>query len=150
MICSCYGIQVHQLFCEQWCYVFQTALMWIVVLAEWSLGQSGLTPVGPGSSPTLPGGPRNSRRFLRCSEVVRVLSGLLVSHFCTTYFISQLLWQLAAAPFFGLILFWNGRFQVYTPHPYRHSSKLLVTKIDIAVVVVGHVGFDWRLLWLKY
>jgi len=47
---------------------------------------------------------------------------------------SQWLWRPARMPSYRLILSWNWRIQVNTPHPLSHSWRLPVTKIHFADV----------------
>ena len=57
---------------------------------------------------------------------------------------SQLLWRPAGMPSYGLILSWNLRIQVFTPHPLRHSWRLPVTKIHFAdVLSTWSTGIHW-------
>jgi len=71
-------------------------------------------------------------KFSLGSNVFRDVSQSLPFLFCTSHQRFQLLWMPARMPSSGLILSWNWHFQVYTPHPLRHSWILPETKIHFA------------------
>jgi len=93
---------------------------------------TGLLSARPGLSPSLPGASRCTQSSIWCSEVFPNLSQSLPWYSCTSDHRSQLLWWPAGMPSKSLILSWNWRILVYTPHPLRHSCTLPVTKIHVA------------------
>ena len=96
------------------------------------------------------GTPRCSKWSLWHSEVFSNSSESLPWYSCTSHQWFQWLWRPARMPLYSLILSWNWRIQVYTPHPLRHSWSLPVTKIHFADELPGtstHLSASHFLLW---
>jgi len=83
----------------------------------------------------------------RQSQVLPNILQLLPSCSVTSHQRSQLLRRPARIPSYGLILCWNWRFQVYTPHHLRHSWRLPATKIHLADEALMAIQDP---LWIEY
>jgi len=148
---SSYDFLPHLQHSQRRCFS-QTALLWFEVLPDLSPALRGLSSALPylsstlpdlssalpDLSPALPGAPRCTQSSLRRSEVFTNISQSLPWYSCTSHQGCQLLRRPARMPSYGLILTWNWRIYVYTPHPLRHIWSLPETKIHCAEVFSWH------------
>ena len=144
MISSSYDFQAHQQHSQRRCH-FPTLLysdsrcsqvlpVLLSALPDLLSALPDLLSALPGLLPALPGAPRCTQSSLRRSEMFSNLSQSLPWNSCTGHRRSQLLRRPAGMPSHCLILSWNWRIYVYTPHTLRHSWRLPVTKIHFADV----------------
>jgi len=131
-ISSSDDFQGHQHCSRRKCCFSQIALLWLEALPDLWSALKDAARILHGAPRFVGGSPKCTQCSLRPSEVVPNLSQSLPLPSCSCHQISQLLWRPNGMPSQGVIVSWNWRFKVYTPHPLRHSWRLGVTIMDFA------------------